>query len=152
MRYLVTGATGFIGSRLVRELVDAGHDLAHAHVLAMKRDRPGESYNVAGQPTCLVQALGIAESLTGIPAPRLRMPPVDGLATAFLVRPFERILPLPETYTDEVLRSSAGVTYLGSNEKARAELGYDPRPLDKGLRPTLRREMERLRMTPPPSL
>jgi len=48
------------------------------------------------------------------------------------------------------LRINAGVTYLGDNAKARRELGYDPRPLDEGLPPTLLDEMALLGMTPKP--
>jgi len=36
------------------------------------------------------------------------------------------------------------VTYLGSNAKARRELGFAPRPLEEGLRETLRHEMRLL--------
>jgi len=48
--------------------------------------------------------------------------------------------PLPTMLTPEALRVLAGVTYLGSNAKARAELGYAPRPLAEGLRQTLAHE------------
>ena len=41
----------------------------------------------------------------------------------------------------ERLRDVAGVTYLGNNGKARGELGFDPRPLEDGLRETLQHEM-----------
>ena len=46
----------------------------------------------------------------------------------------------------ESLRVLAGVTYLGSNAKARRELGYAPRPLKEGLRETLAHEMSLLGM------
>jgi nucleoside-diphosphate-sugar epimerase len=41
------------------------------------------------------------------------------------------------------------VTYLGSNAKARRELGYAPRSLEDGLRDTLAQEMRQLGLTPP---
>jgi len=37
----------------------------------------------------------------------------------------------------ELIRSSDGVTYWASDEKARRELGYAPRDMDTGLRQTL---------------
>jgi nucleoside-diphosphate-sugar epimerase len=58
------------------------------------------------------------------------------------------VVPLPDAFSREGLRVSAGVTYLGSNAKAKRELGYNPRPLDVGLRQTLEYEMEKLGITP----
>ena len=57
-----------------------------------------------------------------------------------------QVVPLPESYTAEGLRVTAGVTYLGDNAKARRELGYAPRPLADGLAETLRHEMKLLGM------
>ena len=51
------------------------------------------------------------------------------------------VVPLPELYSKEGLRVIAGVTYLGSNAKARREWGYDPRPLEVGLKETLDHEL-----------
>ena len=51
---------------------------------------------------------------------------------------------LPPAYTAEALRVSAGSTYLGDNSKARSELGFQARPLEEGLRQTLRTEMDLL--------
>ena len=61
------------------------------------------------------------------------MAPVTGL--------LGRVLPLPAEYSAEGLRVIAGPTYLGSNAKARRELGYDPRPLEVGWAETVRHEM-----------
>jgi nucleoside-diphosphate-sugar epimerase len=44
------------------------------------------------------------------------------------------------------LRIIAGVTYIGSNKKAKRELGYNPRPLKEGLTETLKHEMKLLGM------
>jgi nucleoside-diphosphate-sugar epimerase len=55
------------------------------------------------------------------------------------------IVPLPPQYSAEFLRISAGVTYIGSNAKARRELGYAPRALEIGLRETLAWEQQQLK-------
>ena len=60
----------------------------------------------------------------------------------------EKIVPVPATYSAEGLRVLTA-TYLGSNEKARRELGYTLRPLEEGLRETLYYEMRRLGMKVP---
>ena len=125
-------------------------DTARAHVLAMEKGRPGESYAINGPAHTLAEAFDLAEQITGIPAPHLRLPPrVLRLASALMDR-IERFvrLPLPETYTAEGLRIVAGVTYLGDNSKARRELGFNPRPLEEGLRETLLHEMRLLGLKP----
>lgn len=121
-----------------------GHvdDIARGHILLMEKGRIGESYHIPGEPYALADALRLAEEITGIPAPRVVSPKMMAVISV-LARPFDRFL--PESYTSEGLRVIAGVTYLGSNAKARRELGYDPRPLRDGLRETLEHEMKLLR-------
>jgi hypothetical protein len=63
-----------------------------------------------------------------------------------LMRPVEAIVPVPEMYSAENLRDIAGVTYLGSNAKAKRELGFTARPLEEDLRETLLNEMKLLGM------
>jgi dihydroflavonol-4-reductase len=57
----------------------------------------------------------------------------------------EPLIRLPEAFTADCLRASAGVTYLGDNDKARHELGYQPREIETGLRETLQALMEKPR-------
>jgi nucleoside-diphosphate-sugar epimerase len=120
-------------------------DTARAHLLAMERGQTGESYIVAGPAHTLADALDTAESITGIPASRIRLPAPVMKAAAAASRLFERLIPLPETYRSETLRAAAGVTYIGDNRKAREVLGYEPRPLREGLNSTLAYELERLK-------
>jgi nucleoside-diphosphate-sugar epimerase len=102
-------------------------DIAEGHILAMEKGKPGETYIIAGPAHTLVDALAIAEKATGIPAPRMQAPPALMKAMAGAMGLVERFVKLPDAYTSEGLRVSAGVTYLGSNAKARRELGYMPR-------------------------
>ena len=119
-------------------------DTARAHLLAMEKGRVGESYIVAGPVHTLAEALDTVATITGIPASRIRLPGVMIKATAALTSVVEKVLPLPEIYRSETLRSSAGVSYIGDNRKAREELGFNPRPLHEGLTTTLAYEMAKL--------
>jgi len=119
-------------------------DIAAGHILAMEKGRPGESYIIAGPKHTFVEALQIAEEITGILAPGMRVAPGMMKAMAGLMGVVEKIIPLPEAYTYEGLRIIAGVTYLGDNSKAKRELGYQPRPLKEGLTETLQHEMKLL--------
>lgn len=105
-----------------------GHveDTARAHVLAMEKGRPGETYIVAGTPRTMVEVLRLAERITGVQPPREVSP---------------RFLKILAAITrSEYLRSFAGATYLGTNEKARRGLGVSHRSLEVGLRETLEYE------------
>ena len=122
-----------------------GHveDVAGAHILAMEKGRPGETYMINGPVHTLEEALQIARGLTGIPLPPVVPAGIPRFLSG-LVRPFERILGLTGAYTSEGLRVAAGVTYIGDNTKARRELGYAPRPLAVGMAELVEYEMKRL--------
>lgn len=121
-------------------------DIAHGHILAMEKGTAGESYIIAGPTHTLVEVLQLAEKITGIPMPR-RVSPSLLKAMAAIMGVVEKIVPVPEQYSAEYLRVSAGVTYIGSNAKARRELGYNPRSLQEGLTETLQHEMRLLKQT-----
>lgn len=124
-------------------------DIADAHLLAMEKGTPGESYIVAGPKHSLIDAMALAERITGVPAPRLRVAPGFLKGMAALMSVVEKMIPVPADYTSEYLRVSAGVTYIGDNSKARKAWGYNPRPLAEGLRETLFHDMRSLGMTVP---
>lgn len=111
-------------------------DVARAHVLAMERGQPGETYIVSGPCHTLHEAFNIAGRVTGRRPPRLWVPPAALKAMAPLMGLVERVAPVPEAYTAEALRVMAGATYLGDNRKAHERLGYSPRPLEEGFRDT----------------
>jgi nucleoside-diphosphate-sugar epimerase len=112
-----------------------GHveDTAAGHRLAMEQGRSGESYIIAGPAHTLADALAVAESVTGIPAPRMRIP---GVVTDLIAR-------LPGG-AFEGLRAM-GATYLGSNAKARRELGFAPRELRDGFAEVLPAHLAEIR-------
>jgi nucleoside-diphosphate-sugar epimerase len=110
----------------------------------MEQGKPGQSYIIAGPPHTLVEALDVAERLTGIRAPRLHPPAALVQAFSAAAAPLERLMPLPEPYTAEGLRVAAGVTYLGSSAKAQRDLGFSARPLEEGFRDLLPYEMQKL--------
>jgi nucleoside-diphosphate-sugar epimerase len=125
-----------------------GHvdDIAHGHLLAMEQGKVGESYIIAGPKYSVVEAFTLAEQISGVRAPRLHPAPWMMKALASMIGLIGAVFPLPEPYSTESIRSSAGVSYLGSNEKARRELGYAPRTLEQGLPETLEYEMQQLGM------
>ncbi len=118
-------------------------DIARAHILAMERGKIGERYIIAGPPHTLIDALAVAERITGIKAPRIHPGPRLMRSFATVMDAFGTIIPLPSAFTGEAMRTSAGVTYIGNNAKAKRELGFDPRPLEPGLRETLAFELGR---------
>lgn len=121
-------------------------DTARGHLLAMEKGKPGEAYIIAGPVVKLTDALDLAAKITGIPAPRLRVAPGMVRLMAACMGIVGKVARLPSAYTAEGLRIVAGVTYLGSNEKAKRELGFTVRPLEDGLRETLQHEMRVLSM------
>jgi dihydroflavonol-4-reductase len=118
-------------------------DIAYAHILAMEKAAPGSKYIIAGECQTFSDALSTAKQISGIRKP-LVVPPVILKISAFFSSLVEGFIPLPDMYRSEALRVQAGVTYLGDNSKAKKELGYNPRPLQQGLKETLEYEMRKM--------
>ncbi len=118
-------------------------DTANAHILAMEKGVPGETYIIAGEPYTFLEVFQLASHITGKPAPRAVSHRIFK-ALSLIVKPFDSLL--PELYRSESLRVLGGVTYWGDNRKAKRFLGYDTRPLTEGLESTLKHEMELLGM------
>jgi nucleoside-diphosphate-sugar epimerase len=121
-------------------------DIARGHILAMEQGKVGESYIIAGPTHTLVEGMQLAQKITSIPAPRIKVAPGMMKAISATMGVVEKVLPVPANYSAEYLRISAGVTYIGSNARARRELGYNPRQLEEGLTETLQHEMKLLGM------
>jgi len=121
-------------------------DIARGHILAMELGKVGESYIIAGPTHTLVEGIQIAQKITGVPAPRIKVAPGVMKAMSATMGVVEKVVPVPVGYSAEYLRVSAGVTYIGTNAKALRELDYSPRPLEVGLTETLQHEMKLLGM------
>lgn len=110
-----------------------GHveDTAVAHLLAMEKGVPGESYIVAGEASTVDALLQMAEKITGIPAPKMH--PSAGLVRFLAaISGSERL-------------KAATATYLATHAKAERELGYHPRSIAEGFPPLLEYEQAKLR-------
>lgn len=107
-------------------------DVAEGHILAAERGRLGESYVLAGPAVPLGEMVDFWSYLTGKRAPALRVPagavrplaPVAGAAAA--------AFPLPQVFSKEAM-NTMGATYMARADKARTELGWQPRPLQAGM-------------------
>jgi dihydroflavonol-4-reductase len=107
-------------------------DTAAGLVLAHDAGRPGETYVLGGQNVTLGHVLDLAARATGHAVPSLTLPP---WALRALVPLGRWVGPRFGVGPDlaETIRASDGVTYWVSSEKARRELGYEPRDLVSGL-------------------
>ncbi|HET9493480.1 MAG TPA: NAD-dependent epimerase/dehydratase family protein, partial [Chloroflexia bacterium] len=126
-------------------------DMAEAHILAMEKGRPGRTYIIAGPPQYVSRVLHMAEETTGVPAPKIKVPAFALKGSARLMEQVERFAKLPAFFRAETMRSMAGVTYLGTNNRARRELGIKPRAIREGLRVTMLWEMQQMGIEIPPT-
>jgi len=83
----------------------------------------------------MVGLIATAAAAGGHKPPRLTMPGWAVKAMAPLAPLVGPALGLPRNL-HELIRASDGVTYWGSDERARAEFGYAPRDLTTGMRDT----------------
>ena len=84
-------------------------DVAEGHLLALERGEAGARYllgNVDGNLT-LRQALGILSDLTGVPAPRVRLPHSVALSAAWLSKAGAGLLGRPAPIPMEAVQMSA---------------------------------------------
>jgi len=112
-------------------------DVASGLLAAMKMGKAGEAYILGGPPHSLLEVLQQAARLAGKRQGPVPLPWWALLPVAWGVQGLAFALP-PLRGAAETLRLGAGVTQLGSDAKARAELGFRPRSLEAGLPDTVR--------------
>jgi nucleoside-diphosphate-sugar epimerase len=112
-------------------------DVAAGLLGAMEHGKPGESYILAGPAHQLRDVLQRAGELAGKRQGPLPLPWWALLPAAWGVQGLAFAVP-PLRGAAERLRLGAGTTQLGSDARARAELGFRPRPLEEGLPDTVR--------------
>lgn len=107
-------------------------DIAEGHLLAAEKGKIGESYILAGPAIPLGEMVDFWSHLTGKPAPSLKVPAAWIRPFAPLMGVIESIIPVPTTFGREAT-ASLGATYIARSDKARAELGWQTRPLQTGM-------------------
>lgn len=114
-------------------------DIAAGILLGLDKGRPGEAYVISGPATTVREAIGVVADLTGKKAPKRALP--TGLMKAMTpIGPLVgKVMGQPPNLR-ELISSADGVTFWASYDKATAELGYEPRGLEDGLRAMLEAE------------
>lgn len=105
-------------------LVDV-RDVARGHLLAAERGRSGEKYVLGCSNLTLREILGLLSDLTGLPAPRVRLPHVVPLAVGACQTAWARCFGGTPRVALEAVRMSRHRMFF-SDAKAREALGWDP--------------------------
>ncbi|HEY1511088.1 MAG TPA: NAD-dependent epimerase/dehydratase family protein [Solirubrobacteraceae bacterium] len=130
------------GKLKLRVFADSGfnfvyvEDLADGIIAVHDRGAIGQSYNLAGEQGTLGALMDKTAALSGRKPPRVAMPPAL-MKLAIPIGPLVgKAMGFPPNL-GELIRTSDGVTFWMTDQKARDELGFAPRGLDAGLRETL---------------
>ena len=111
-------------------------DVAEGILLAHDRGEVGESYVLGGQIAKMRELVEKVSEIAGRKPPKRELPVGVMKALTPIGPVVGRLMGFPPNLR-ELIRTSDGVTYWATDEKARRELGYAPRDMDTGLRQTL---------------
>ena len=118
-------------------------DIADGHILAMDNGRSGESYILTGPSTTYKQMMEMWQGICGIPAPRLWLPGWVASLSSRLVGGLEQVFKLKTALSSEALATQADYTFYATADKARLELGWQPRPLEETFKEVLDEKLTR---------
>jgi nucleoside-diphosphate-sugar epimerase len=111
-------------------------DVAEGILLAYDKGRIGESYNLAGEKATMGDLVDKTATMSGRKPPKVTMPAAM-MKMAIPVGPVVgKLMGFPPNL-GELIKTSNGVTFWMTDQKAREELGFAPRDLDTGLKQTL---------------
>ncbi|HET7120335.1 MAG TPA: NAD-dependent epimerase/dehydratase family protein [Solirubrobacterales bacterium] len=114
-------------------------DIGGGILLALDRGRTGEAYVISGPATTMREAIGVVASLTDRKPPRGAIPTPLMKAMIPIGPLVGKVMGQPPNLR-ELISSADGVTFWASYEKAKNELGYEPRGLEDGFRAYLAAE------------
>jgi len=99
-------------------------DVALGHLLASEKGRVGERYILGGENLTMKQLLDLLAEITGLPAPRFRLPYFPILAASFLNAGFCKLFPgCTPRMTPQTIRMSRHLMFFDPS-KAVEELGF----------------------------
>jgi dihydroflavonol-4-reductase len=114
-------------------LVDV-REVARGHIAAMEKAKPAERYILGGENLTLKQVLDKLAAITGIPAPRVKLPYGVALVSAVCDTAFTGLLLRREPrVTIDAVRMGRKKMW-ASSAKAERELGWRILPVDEALR------------------
>jgi len=113
--------------------VVAVEDVALGHLLAAERGRVGEKYILGGENLTMRELLDLLSMITGLPAPRIRLPYYPILALSYLNAGICRLTGGTPRMTPETVRMSRHYMFF-SPRKAVEELGLPQTPAEEALR------------------
>jgi dihydroflavonol-4-reductase len=111
--------------------VDA-RDVVASMLVAEARGRTGESYLLPGHRASMGELAGVVEQVSGVRAPRLRVPMRLADAVTPLAESVARRRRQPLLFTREALHALKSDPAVDGS-KARTELGHEPRPLHESV-------------------
>ena len=114
-------------------------DIAAGILLALDKGAPGEAYVISGPAATVREAIGVVADVTGRKAPKRAIPTPLMKAMTPIGPLVGKVMGQPPNLR-ELISSADGVTFWASYEKAKRELGYEPRGLEQGLRDMLAAE------------
>ncbi|MGA2409423.1 MAG: hopanoid-associated sugar epimerase [Candidatus Binataceae bacterium] len=108
-------------------------DVARGHLLAAERGHIGEKYILGGENLTLAEMLARLARLAGLRPPRIKIPYAVALSFAYAAEAVARTITRrpPRASLTEVRMARKRMFFDCS--KARAELGYNPAPIEDGL-------------------
>jgi dihydroflavonol-4-reductase len=112
-------------------LIDV-RDVAAGHLAAAAKGKPGERYILGHRDMTLKQILDTLASLTGLPAPTVRLPHWIPLAAAAVSTGVARVTGRPPGVSLESVRMSTHWMFFDAS-KARRELGLPQTPVEEAL-------------------
>ncbi|HVD87111.1 MAG TPA: NAD-dependent epimerase/dehydratase family protein [Solirubrobacterales bacterium] len=114
-------------------------DIAAGILLALDKGNAGEAYVISGPATTMREAIGVVADLSGRKPPRGAIPTPLMKAMIPIGPLVGKVMGQPPNLR-ELISSADGVTFWASYDKAKRELGYEPRGLEEGFRALLEAE------------
>uniref|UniRef100_A0A7C3R4Y4 NAD-dependent epimerase/dehydratase family protein n=1 Tax=Leptospirillum ferriphilum TaxID=178606 RepID=A0A7C3R4Y4_9BACT len=108
-------------------------DVARGHILAARSGRVGQKYILANRNLLLEEIFGILEKLTGIPAPRVRIPKAALLPLACLSEGVSRLTGKEPLVPMDGVRMAHKMMFY-SGDRAVRELGLVMTPVEEAFR------------------
>jgi nucleoside-diphosphate-sugar epimerase len=97
----------------------------------MEKGRIGEAYILAGPALQYRDVFKMWSKITGLRGPLMWMPEGAAGAMSSVVGLMERAFKLKTSLSSEALATFNNYTFYGSADKAKRELGWQPRPVEQ---------------------